>query len=256
MTLAAAMLVRPKKYILLALLFMICYGCTPRFPVQDGFENNRLSKLWDTSRFEKQDIKIQSVVTHSGHGAVAITLHTGDKYEAGNDSSLVSERAELMEARSLVSKEGNSYEYAFSMFIPDNFPIVPTRLVLAQWKQYCEKEQCSDDSPVLALRYASGILQITIQIGPHRKVFYETHDDLRNNWTSFRFQTRFSRTRNGYVNGWINGKQVLNYKGQSCYGAERGYEPGSHFYFKMGLYRDRMPQPMTIYIDDYSKKQL
>lgn len=245
-----------KKSILLALLFLICYGCKPRLPVQDGFDDNQLSKLWDTSRFEKQDVKIQSAITHNGHGAACITLHTGDKYEAGNDSSLVSERAELMEARSLVSKEDNSYEYAFSMFIPADFPIVPTRLVIAQWKQYCEKEQCSDDSPVLALRYTSGILQITIQIGPHRNVFYQTQQDIRNKWTNFRFQTKFSRTTNGYIKGWMNGAQVLNYKGQSCYGAERGYDPASHFYFKMGLYRDCMPQPMTIYIDDYSKKQL
>lgn len=190
-----------KKYLIIPFLLLACYSCKPHLPVQDRFEGSELSKLWDTSRFEKKDVKIQSAIAQSGHGAIAITLHTGDKYEGGNDSSLVSERAELMEARSLVSKEDNSYEYAFSMFIPANFPIVPTRLVLAQWKQYCEKEQCSDDSPVLALRYSNGILQITIQIGPHRNAFYQTQEDIRNKWTSFRFQTRFSRTSNGYIKG-------------------------------------------------------
>lgn len=245
-----------KRYFVVLFLLLVSYGCQPRLPVHDGFEDTSLSKIWNTSRMVAGAVKIQSAIKLSGHSAAAITLHMGDKYEAGNDSSLVSERAELTEARSLVSKEDNSYEYAFNLFIPGNFPIVPTRLVLAQWKQDCNQEKCSDDSPVLALRYTKGILQITIQIGLHRNVFYQTQQDIRNKWIRLRFQTRFSRTNNGYIKGWINEKQVLNYKGQSCYGAERGYEPGSYFYFKMGLYRDRMPQPMTIYIDDYSKKQL
>ena len=34
------------------------------------------------------------------------------------------------------------------------------------------------------------------------------------------------------------------------------YRDPSRFYFKMGLYRDVMPQPMTVYIDEYSKRQM
>jgi hypothetical protein len=212
--------------------------------------------LWDTSRFVKGAVTMQSKIVKSGHSAAKITLNQGDKYEAGNDSSLVSERAELLEAQKLASKEYSGYEYAFSMFIPADFPIVPTRLVIAQWKQYCKQEICSDDSPVLALRYTKGILQITIQTGAHREVFYETKGDIRNKWLSFRLQTNFSRTQNGYVNAWIDDKQVLNYNGKTCYSEERGYPNNSYFFFKMGLYRDKMPLPMSIYIDDYSKKQL
>ena len=202
-----------QKYLIIAAVALTACNRKPHLPVQDGFEGATLSNLWDSSRFVKGAVKIQSKIVHSGHQAAMVTLKMGDKYEAGNDSSLVSERAELTEARTLVSKEDNSYEYAFSMFIPADFPIVPTRLVIAQWKQYCKTEQCSDDSPVLALRYTSGILQITIQTGAHREVFYETKDDLRNKWTSFKIQSDFSRTDNGFVKAWINGKSVLNYKG-------------------------------------------
>jgi hypothetical protein len=229
---------------------------TAQLPVQDGFEGRDLSKLWDTSRFEKGAVVMQSQIVKSGHGAAKITVQTGEKYEAGNDSSKVSERAELLEARTLVGRENNTYEYAFSMFIPTDFPIVPTRLVIAQWKQYCGKEQCSDDSPVLALRYTNGILQITIQTERSRKVMYQTNGDIRGKWIDFKFQTNFIRTNTGFVKAWINTEQVLNYAGRTCYGEERGYNPNSYFYFKMGLYRDTMIQPMTIYIDDYSKKQL
>ncbi|WP_295650418.1 polysaccharide lyase [uncultured Mucilaginibacter sp.] len=247
----------PVKYLCFVALLFIGNYCKAQLPVHDDFEGPTLSKLWDTSRLVMSAVTMQSAIVHSGHGAIKITLHTGDKYEAGNDSSKVSERDELMEARNLVSKENNSYEYAFSMFIPADFPIVPTRLVIAQWKQYCNNEAiCGDDSPVLALRYTNGILQITTQTGLHRTVVYQTKDDIRNKWTSFRFQTHFTRTDSGFVKSWINDEQVLDYKGKTCYGSERGYNNNSYLYFKMGLYRDKMEEPMTIYIDDYSKRKL
>ena len=96
-------------------------------------------------------MRLQGAVVRAGHGASEVTVHSGDKFEAGIGGNSDSERAELLEARALVSKERTTYEYAFSMFFPETFPIVPTRLVIAQWKQYCpESRKCSDDSPVLA----------------------------------------------------------------------------------------------------------
>ncbi|WP_448702672.1 polysaccharide lyase [Mucilaginibacter sp. AW1-3] len=242
---------------LLLALLLISICAKAQLTVHDDFEGRELSKLWDTSRFEKGAVVIQSQIVRNGHGAAKITVRTGQKYEAGNDSSKVSERSELLEARKLVGRENNTYEYAFSMFIPTDFPIVPTRLVIAQWKQKCDKEeQCGDDSPVLALRYTKGVLQITIQIGPERTVMYQTSGDIRGKWIDFKFQTNFTRGNTGFVKAWINEQQVLNYAGRTSYGEERGYNPNSYFYFKMGLYRDTMTEPMTIYIDDYSKKQL
>ena len=55
---------------------------------------------------------------------------------------------------------------------------------------------------------------------------------------------------------WLNDKQIVNYKGMTCYSEKRGYPSNNHFYFKMGLYRDLMPQTMSLFIDDYSKKEL
>jgi len=243
-----------KSFILL-LLFSVSFQAIAQLPVHDSFETAQLSKIWDTSRLVKGAATIQSNIADSGHNALKIILKKGDKYEAGNDSSKVSERAELSEKKQLFSKEYSSYEYSFAMLIPGDFPIVPTRLVIAQWKQECNKEICSDDSPVLALRYTGGNLQITIQTSAFRKVVYETNTDLRNKWIHFRFQTNFSRIK-GYIKAWINDKQVLDYEGKTCYAEDRGYNNNSLIYFKMGLYRDTMPAPMTIYIDDYAKKEL
>jgi hypothetical protein len=227
--------------------------------VYDGFETPELSKLWSTDRFEPGAVTLQTNVFRAGHGAAKITVQPRDKFEAGIKGSKDTERDELLEARKLTARETVNYEQSFSMFIPTNFPIVPTRLVIAQWKQYCpEGGNCSDDSPVVALRYVSGVLKITHQIGPHQTTLYETKEELRGRWTDFKFQLRFTTNDNGRIKAWLNGKPVADYAGANAYpeNATTGYPSPSRFYFKMGLYRDVMAEPMTIYVDEYRKKQL
>jgi Polysaccharide lyase len=202
---------------------------------------------------------MQTNIFRVGHGAAKIVVHAKDKFEAGINGSRDSERAELLEAKKLTSKENQAYEFSFSMFIPTNFPIVPTRLVIAQWKQYCpEGGNCQDNSPVVAIRYVSGMLEITHQIGLHRTTLFETKEELRDKWLDFRFQIRFSTNETGRIKAWLNDKTVVDYKGVNAYpeNAATGYASPSWFYFKMGLYRDVMAEPMTIYIDEYRKKQL
>jgi hypothetical protein len=179
-------------------------------------------------------------------------------FEAGIKGSADSERAELLEASRLVSKEDITYEYSFSDFIPSDFPIVPIRLVIAQWKQDCNSHApCDNDSPVVAVRYVSGVLRITRQNSRHQQTLYETTESLLGKWTDFRFQIRFTPREGGLIRAWINGAQVIDYRGVTAYpeNAETGYANPSHFYFKMGPYRDLMDAPMTIYIDEYRKKQ-
>jgi hypothetical protein len=227
--------------------------------VYDGFETASLSKVWDTDRFVPGAVEMQTNIVRAGRGAEKITLHARDTYEAGINGSKDSERDELLEARKLTSKQNVAYEHSFSMFIPTNFPIVPTRLVIAQWKQNCPKGgNCSDDSPVVALRYVSGELKITHQIGPHQTTLFETREELRGKWLDFKFQIRFSTNENGRIKSWLNNKAVVDYTGVNAYpeNEQTGYAHPSRFYFKMGLYRDLMAEPMTIYLDEYRKKQL
>jgi len=233
---------------------------TTAINVYDGFETANLSKVWSTDRFVPGAVEMQTNIVRAGHGAAKITVHARDKFEAGINGNKDSERAELREGtKQLVSKENVNYEYSFSEFVPTNFPIVPVRLVLAQWKQYCpEGGNCSDDSPVVAIRYVSGVLKITHQIGPHQTTLYETKEEARGQWLDFKFQIRFSTNETGRVKAWLNGKQVVDYTGVNAYpeNAATGYTHPGRFYFKMGLYRDLMAEPMTIYIDEYRKKEL
>ena len=232
---------------------------TANIDVYDGFETPNLSNVWDTDRFVPGAVQMQTNIVRAGHGAAKITVHAKDKFEAGINGNNDSERAELLEAEDLISKEDKAYEYSFSMFFPSDFQIVPTRLVIAQWKQRCPRGgNCSDDSPVLAIRYVSGVLKITQNIGKKRTTLYQETGEFRNRWLDFKFQIRFSTDGNGRVKAWLADKQVVDYKGVTANpeNAATGYPNPSQFYFKMGLYRDVMAEPMTIYVDEYRKKQL
>jgi hypothetical protein len=227
--------------------------------VYDGFEQPTLSKVWETSRFTNGAVRIQGTVVRSGHGAAAVTVHSGDQFEAGIGGNSDSERAELLEAKTLVSKEHATYEYAFSMFFPETFPIVPTRLVVAQWKQYCpESGLCSDDSPVLAIRYVSGVLRVTQDIGRKHTVLCAETGEFRGRWLDFRLWARFSPGADGKVKVWLDDRNLVNFSGVTANAAngQTGYRSPGYFYFKMGLYRNVMAAPMTVYIDEYRKRRL
>jgi len=228
--------------------------------IYDGFETASLSGLWETERFEPGAVTMQTNIVRAGHGAAQIVVHAEDKFEAGLKGDGGSERDELLEARKLTAKEGVNYEQSFSMFFPTNFPIVPTRLVIAQWKQYCGgNDNCSDDSPVLAIRYISGTLKITQNINSkHETVLYQEKGELRGRWLDFKFQVRFSPGESGRVKAWLDGKPLVDYNGVTANpeDAATGYPSPSRFYFKMGLYRNVMPEPMTVYIDEYRKREL
>jgi hypothetical protein len=233
-------------------------GCRNRvINVSDSFDKPGLSSIWSTDRMEKQSFEIQSKIVHNGTGAAKITLRTGDVHEEGQGNDKPTERDELLEATRLLSLEGAEYEFKFSMFLPDTFPISPVRLVVAQWKELCVGDSCHNDSPVVAMRYSSGVFSITLQTSDHRTNLYECSDEIRNRWIDFRFLIRFSTGQDGKLIAYMDDKEIVKYNGITSYPESRGYTlKKNRYYFKMGLYRDIIPEPMCIYIDDYSKKEI
>jgi hypothetical protein len=236
------------------LLFLV--SCQREINVGDDFEAPKLSNIWSTDRMEPTSFQIQSAIVRKGKHAAMITLKTGDVSEVATAKSLATERDELCEKESLYAVEGPLYEYKFSMFIPGNFPIVNTRLVIAQWKQVCPGGICDDDSPVIAIRYVAGKLFITHNTDTDRIILYQLNDEVRNRWMDFRFRIRFSKQNNGELVAYLHDKEIINYKGVLSYSVARGYNTKNWYYFKMGLYRDVMKEPMTIFIDEYSKREI
>jgi hypothetical protein len=196
---------------------------------------------------------MQSDIVRAGRGAAKITLREGDHQEANERGGPLLERAELQEATGLWSVEDQTYTYSFSVYLPKDFPVVPTRLVIAQWKQKCPVDACDPPGPLVAVRYSAGELRITR--GPDSTTLYRTSEEARGRWLDFRFAIRFSPSPGGRIQAWLNDQPVVDHSGVTAY-RNGGYPARNLFYFKMGLYRDRMAQPMTIYIDEYRKAPL
>lgn len=227
--------------------------------IYDGFETPTLGNLWGRSRFVPGSVVMENKVVRAGKQAAAVTVRAGNMFDTGRGGDADNERSELLEARPLVARQGEAFEYSFSMFFPQDFPIVPTRLVIAQWKQYCPEgvEVCSNDSPVLALRYIDGVLIVSQDLNGKFIKLYEKKAEYRNRWLDFRIQARFTPD-NGRVKVWLNGDSLVDYRGATAdtENATTGYPAAGHFYFKMGLYRNAMKEPMTVYIDEYRKRAL
>lgn len=238
----------------IVLLFVSGCNSGKRGAVSDDFETDSLGKIWSDDKFLPGALRFVSENARSGNRAVMLTLNPGDQIE--EESGTILERAELKETKSLFSIEDESYEYSFSLFIPADFPIVPTRLVIAQWKQNCRSGNCDPDNPVLAIRYVNGELFVTLQTEPDKKVLFSRTANIKGQWLDLKFRIRFSRTGNGEINATMNDEQIIDYKGITAYNEKYGYPYPGVYYFKMGLYRDHVDVPMTIYIDSYSKRQI
>jgi hypothetical protein len=223
--------------------------------VYDGFEGGDLSSHWTKIRMVPGSFRTQSGIVRAGRGAAEITVRPGDRREEASDDGAATERDELMEAWWLFAHTHRTYRYSFSFYLPADFPVVPTRLVLAQWKQVCEWSRCRPQNPVLALRYQNGELSVTRQDDSAKSILYATKDEMRGRWLDFQFETRFSQDHDGRIEGWLNGEPIVHYVGPTAYHG-RGYPAHGYVYFKMGLYRDEMQQPMTIYVDEYRKDEL
>ncbi len=230
----------------------------PSAPIQvyDGFEGQDLSPDWERSRFAPGAFRIQHQVVRLGHGAAEIIVHAHDMFEAGEHGDSDSERAELLEARKYVSRQDVAYETSFSL-LSRRLPIVPTRLVVAQWRQFCpETAPCQDQSPVLAVRYIDGALSITQDLGGKFIEMYRTQQEFRGRWLDFRFVVRFTPNERGKgpgLSGREAGRRLQRTDGQPGRAGDR-LSRGRTFYFKMGLHRNVMAASMTMYLDEYRKR--
>jgi hypothetical protein len=241
--------------VLFALLLLLVLKVIP-IHVYDGFESPHLSRFrWLRRRFESGAVISQKAVVRSGGSALAITVHPGDRPEAGTQEGAATERDEIMEARWLFSRTERTYVYSFSLFLPKDFPQTSERLVLAQWRQLCERP-CAPDNPILALRYEMGRLQVTRNDEHGKTSLYQGDEDVRGRWLDFRFVTRWERTNKGTVDATLDGRGILHYEGPSVYQPRSGHSRHPLIYFKTGLYRDALHEPpWTMYVDEYRKDQ-
>jgi hypothetical protein len=214
----------------------------PADPVVDGFESGTLGALW-TPRTEPGRITVQRDVVRSGAWALRMEVREGDRAGVGGDGE-TTERTEIQLAREHWARLGETYDYRFSMYVPLDFPIANVRLVTSQWKQTCT--DCSKNrSPILAQRYRRGELRVTIETPEGRQTIYRHSGPIQGRWLDLRYRIRFHLS-DGIVTVWMNGVQLVDYRGPLGFP-----DDPPDVYFRLGLYRDRMPDPMVIYFDDF-----
>ena len=221
--------------------------------VYDGFDAAELSRHWLKWQFVPGSVKMQSKVVRAGSGAAEITLHRGDRREGPSEDGQLLERDEITESWRYFSRLHRNYRYSFSLYLPADFPVVPIRLVLAQWKQVSLWKKCS---PVLAVRYEDGMLFVTRRDDQGRSMLYSTRREVRGQWLDFRFETRFAPGEDGAVQAWLNGEHIIDYRGPTTYRKQWGFPFHGFVYFKTGLYRNEMQQPMVLYVDEYRKEEI
>ena len=163
------------------------------------------------------------------------------------ESGGVGERAELSEDNRLHLPTGTDVWYSFQLYVPTDFPVVDRRLVLGQWKQACG-DCTADHSPAIANRYRNGVFSITIQEADKRVVLFEEKADIRGRWNQLVYHLKLTPTPDGFLQAWLNGRQVVDYKGSLGYPDDL-----DSVYFKIGLYRDTLPFPMTIMLGRFRR---
>ncbi len=215
--------------------------------VVDGFETETLGPHW-WLRAEVGRVTVQREVVRSGRSALRVEVREGDVVGVGGDGE-ATERTEIQLAHEQWARFGETHEYAFSMFIPTDFPIADLRLVTSQWKQTCN--DCAQNrSPIVAQRYRRGELRITIETPQGRQTIFRRAGPIQGRWLDLRYRIRFHVT-DGAVTAWLDGPQVVDYRGPLGFA-----DDPPDVYFRFGLYRNRMAQPMALYFDDFRTERL
>jgi len=213
-----------------------------------GFEDGTLAG-WRTDKLAKADSAV--VVSHlvrRGKHAVRFELRAGDSPR--NDGI----RAELQDR--YLAPRNRAVWYSFSTFIADDFPRWEKNTVISQWKGSTDKGEYDDRSPMLANRYWNGALVIDLRVSTEAmqkandgeiKTLLRVEDFPRGVWHDFRYRVVWSHEQ-GELDVWLDGKQVIAYRGPVGYNDQRGP------YFKLGLYHhDGGAKPFVIYHDEYKR---
>jgi len=208
----------------------------------DGFEGNTVAGFWlpgnyGSGLYVPGAIKLTTNYARSGRQAVQITVKEGNVDAAGDAGTRV-ERSELDSGH--FNLLGEEAWYAFSVLVPKDFPIVDNRLVISSCKQ-------SDVSrPLTAQRFRNGKHTLTVESQGRKREFRLPKLPL-GKWVDFVCHARYSPSEDGLFELWMDGRRVASYTGPLADPVNK-----NAFYHKIGLYRDRWKDPMTIYFDNYA----
>lgn len=190
---------------------------------------------------------------HPGGSSIRFELRGGEAWNEHVDPSFRSE----ISTDEYVAMNSVQW-YGFSLFIPTDFPIEDNRCVIGQWHDKAKSQMGeADKSPDVAQRFRNGRFYVTVRHSDQRivtdpdqvpeEVVFETMHFPLGQWNDFVYQIKWSYHKNGFVNGWMNGKQIIKYRGPVGYNDDIGP------FFNFGLYRDGTDQTYVVYFDEYRR---
>jgi hypothetical protein len=142
-----------------------------------------------------------------------------------NDCNKDRERSELGEVKKETGS-GSKYWYEWNIYFPENYAdISPTATILGQFHQ--EKSYV-----IWLFQYRNGSYHLKERVfGGKNKTKHKLigKGDLRGKWHKIEVQASWSNNDDGFFRVWVNGKQKVDYTGQTM--------TAEKVYFKYGIYR-------------------
>lgn len=187
-----------------------------------------------------------------GRHAVRFEIRTGDAPEASTGF-----RAELHELLDHIAPVGSERWVAFSTLIPESWPDLDNRTVIAQW--HATPDLLDGEvwrSPPLAVRYVGGELTVTARASAEpvqlendapEEVLYRHPDLEKGVWHDWIFHIVWSWEEDGLVEAWLDGEPVISRDGPV------GYNDRVGTWFKWGIYRDDHPETQALLHDHYRR---
>ncbi|HLI10064.1 MAG TPA: polysaccharide lyase [Alphaproteobacteria bacterium] len=202
-----------------------------RGPTLDGWSRRRLREA-DSAVIEAMGGR---------ENAIRVTLRPGDYVSEGW-------RAELADIYH--APIGRDLWYGFSTYIPADYPVGEDNIcVLAQWHDQANPGEPAH-KPMLAHRYNKGVFYVSHDGPGIRQIaLYREAGFARGTWHDFIYHIRWSEQPDGYIDGWIDGRNVVHFHGTTMY-------PGQKLgpYFKLGVYcAHDVKTPHIAYHADYSR---
>ena len=211
-------------------------------PLADDLDG-ALGAIWQLHRVRSDGLAFVTDPTGAPRRVLAITLKPGDMAGDGGGT----ERAELSEANAVHLPTGTDVWYAFSLYLPPDFPVQDRRLVIGQWKQDCG-DCVAAHSPAVANRYRGGVFAITIDTAAGRRTLFEDRAEFRGRWHRLVYRLRIVPSPDGLLRAWLDARPVVDYQGPLGFADDR-----DSVYFKIGLYRDPLGVPMTLLVAGFRR---
>lgn len=218
----------------------------PKLPRADGFENGALADFWlpgnyGSGLYEPGTVVVSEDYARSGRRSARLTVKKGDVERTGDGGQKV-ERTELDSGH--YPFLGRDVWYGFSFLLPPDFPVIDTRLVLSSVKQ-----SDVEGSPLIGQRFRAGRHTLSIR-PPGASGSGQVHrlPELRlGRWLDMVYHVRYAHGDDGRIEVWMDRERVVSYAGPTA-----ARDRADRFYHKVGLYRDRWKEPMTMYVDNYT----